>query len=487
MEYTLNRRHRQWKKQIQDYINEWYLLAFLLTGDRVTAEQLLNMAVDQVKDKWSYRHFERLWAKPVIKEYIKFSRNNECNDKYLDFSTLLNRIGLLEGNARVAFLLKYYYGFSYKKIARNLHISERKAKIIIYDAFLLWTNNGKLIPIEQVEAAINKDINLAKNFLLDSFRFEKKNQYIETRLKGKRKALFLIFTIVVLFAGGSINQKTLGKTRVSLGPDVYKIYKEGGVFQLGREIQQKGYTDIYAYPEEENNILYVQFSTAESLENKEEVTMFIESYLKERDLDYEIRYEEMNQVIEAEQTDEQTAESKQLEMEQEIYELLTSNTYYYMQNYVSDSSGESREILLSESIPKEEETMIKEEIKNIMKKFDSEWNFSFGKVDAEVVEMEKAMWNIVPALLEAYMFGGDKYKVYDVYPTYEDEQLKFDIYTELAFTTDEDRSKNIETAKELKRSIQFFFQHEDIQKLFNHAPYVIKIYGNNRKEVEFDI
>ncbi|MEI2368426.1 hypothetical protein [Niallia circulans] len=257
------------------------------------------------------------------------------------------------------------------------------------------------------------------------------------------------------------------------------------MLQLGREIQQKGYTDIYTNPERETNILYVQFSTAESLEKKEEVTMFIESYLKDRDLDYEIKYEEMNQLneVELEQTDEQKAENKQMEMEQEIFELLASNTYYYKQTY---SSGESTEILLSESIPKEEEAMIKEEIKNIMKKFDSEWNFSIGKVSADVVKIEKAMWDIAPALLEAYIFKEEKYKVYDVYPTYEDEQLKFDIFTELAFTTDEDRAKNIETAKELKRSIQIFFQHEDIQKLFNHAPYIIKIYGDNRKEVELD-
>lgn len=485
MEHILNRRHRQWKKYIQAYINEWYLLAFLLTGNRALAEQLLNRAVDQVKGKWSFHHFERLWAKPIIKEYIKYNRTNQFYEKFLDFSTLLNRLGLLEVNARVAFLLKYYYGFSYKKIARNLHISERKVKVIIYDAILVWTNNGKLIPIEQVEAVIKEDIKLVNKNLLDSFRFEEKNQYIESSINGKRKTLLLILMIFILLANGSINQKTLGKTRVSLGPDIYKIYKEGGVLQLGREIQQKGYTDIYTNPERETNILYVQFSTAESLEKKEEVTMFIESYLKDRDLDYEIKYEEMNQLneVELEQTDEQKAENKQMEMEQEIFELLASNTYHYKQTY---SSGESTEILLSESIPKEEEAMIKEEIKNIMKKFDSEWNFSIGKVSADVVKIEKAMWDIAPALLEAYIFKEEKYKVYDVYPTYEDEQLKFDIFTELAFTTDEDRAKNIETAKELKRSIQIFFQHEDIQKLFNHAPYIIKIYGDNRKEVELD-
>lgn len=115
MEHTLNRRHRQWKKYIQAYINEWYLLAFLLTGNRALAEQLLNRAVDQVKGKWSFHHFERLWAKPIIKEYIKYNRTNQFYEKFLDFSTLLNRLGLLEVNARVAFLLKYYYGFSYKK------------------------------------------------------------------------------------------------------------------------------------------------------------------------------------------------------------------------------------------------------------------------------------------------------------------------------------------------------------------------------------
>lgn len=143
-------------------------------------------------------------------------------------------------------------------------------------------------------------------------------------------------------------------------------------------------------------------------------------------------------------------------------------------------------MIFSESITEEEETNLKEEIKNIIKKYDLEWDFSFGKVDSGVVEMERAMWDIVRALLEAYMFGEQKYQVYDVYPTYEDDQLKIEIYTELAYATEEDRAKNVDTVKELNRSLHFFLQHEDIQSQFNYVPYEIKIYDINRKEIEFD-
>ncbi|WP_400247702.1 sigma factor-like helix-turn-helix DNA-binding protein [Niallia sp. JL1B1071] len=404
----------------------------------------------------------------------------------MDSSILLTRLGLLDEQARLAFLLKYYYGFSYKKIAQYLPISERKAKQVIYSSLIIYTNNGKLVPIHHIEDVIKKEVSLLKSSLQLNQVTEKKTLHIETSKRSWRKSPVIILTLLVLFAGGSINQETLGKTRVSLGPDVYKIYKEGGVLQLGREIQQKGYTDIYTYPEIENNTLYVQFVTPESLENKEEVTVLIDSYLKERDLVYEIKYEEVNQVVDVELTEEQKAANKQMEMEQEIFEFVTSTPYYYMQSFGSDPSGDSTEIILSESIPEEEETKLKDGIKNIIKKYDLEWNFSIGKVGADVVQMENAIWGILPALGEAYMFGGKKYKVYDVYPTYEDNQLKFDIYTELAFTTEEDMAKNMETAKELKRSLQLFLKHEDIQSQFNYVSYVIKIYGDNRKEVEFD-
>jgi hypothetical protein len=458
---------------------------FLLTGDEGLTEQLLDRTIDQVKDKRSILSSERLYLKPIIKEYLKYHRNKEIIYKCLDSSILLTRLGLLDEQARVAFLLKYYYGFSYKKIAQYLPISERKVKQIIYSSLIICTNNGKLVPIDYIEDVIKKDVSLLKSTLQVSLAIDKK-KYIETRTNNRRKTPVIILTLLILFAGGSINQETLGKTRVSLGPDVYKIYKEGGVLQLGREIQQKGYTDIYTYPEIESNTLYVQFVTPESLENKEEVTVLIDSYLKERDLVYEIKYEEVNQVVDVELTEEQKAANKQMEMEQEIFEFVTSTPYYYMQSYGSDPSGESTEIILSESIPEEEETKLKDGIKNIIKKYELEWNFSIGKVGADVVQMENAIWDILPALGEAYMFGGKKYKVYDVYPTYEDNQLKIDIYTELAFTTEEDKAKNMETAKELKRSLQFFLEHEDIQSQFNSVSYVIKIYGDNRKEVEFD-
>ena len=487
-EHILNMRPRQWKQQIiiQDNIDEWYLLAILLTGDSGLAERLLDRTLDQVRDTWYFPSRERFSLKPIIKEYRKYHRNNDINYKPIDSSVLLTRLGLLDEQARVAFLLKYYYGFSYKKIAQYLPISVRRTKQIIYASLILWTNNGKLVPIHDIEDVIKKDISLLKSMLPANQVLEKKYLYIETSTNSRRKKPVILFILLILFVGGSINQEIIGKTRVSLGPDVYKVYKEGGVLQIGNVIQEKGYTDIYTYPDVENNTLYVQLATPESIENKEEVTSIIESYLKERDMDYQLRYEEINQVVDVELTEEQKAENKRMDMEQEIFELVTSTPYYYTQSYISDQNGESRQLIFSESITEEEETNLNEEIKNIIKKYDLEWNFSFGKVDAGVVEMERAMWDIIPALLEAYMFGEQKYQVYDVYPTYEDDQLKIEIYTELAYATEEDRAKNLDTVNELNRSLHFFLQHEDIQSQFNYVPYEIKIYDINRKEIEFD-
>ncbi|WP_312097195.1 hypothetical protein [Niallia sp.] len=315
---------------------------------------------------------------------------------------------------------------------------------------------------------------------------EKKNQHTDKKTKSRRKTSVIIVTLLILLAGGSINQETLGKTRVSLGPDVYKYYKEGGVFQLDKEIQEKGFLDIYAYPEDATNTLIVQFYTPESLDNKKEVTELIEAYLKERDLHYEIKYEVINQVVEVEQTEEQKAAKRVIEMQQEIFQLVSGSPYYYMQNFISEESGESTEILLSDSISEEEEQNLKNEIKNIINKYDLEWDFSIGKVEADVVEMEKAIWNIYPALAEAYIYSENNYNVYDMYPTYVDGVLEFNVYTELSLSTDEQVAKKEELIKELKRSLRIFLQHEDIQNLLNQVPYIIKVYGKDGNEIHLE-
>jgi len=123
-------RGKQWKRQrnIQEYIEEWYVLAFLLTGDKVVTERLLERTMVQVKDKLFFVSFDRHFLKQLIKEYTKYYRNNDIIYTSIDTSILLSRLGLLDEPARIAFLLKYVYGFSYKKIAQVLLTSERKVK-----------------------------------------------------------------------------------------------------------------------------------------------------------------------------------------------------------------------------------------------------------------------------------------------------------------------------------------------------------------------
>lgn len=439
-----------------------------------------------MRDKWSFPSSARFYLKPIIKEYLKYYRNKEIIYKSLDSSILLTRLGLLDEQARLAFLLKYYYGFSYKKIAQYLPISERKAKQVIYSSLIIYTNNGKLVPIHHIEDVIKKEVSILKSSLQLNQVTEKKTLHIETSKRSWRKSPVILLTLLVLFAGGSINQETLGKTRVSLGPDVYKYYKQGGIFQLNEEIQQKGYPDIYTYPDVGTDTLNLQFYTPESLENKEEVTALIEAYLKERDLDYVIEYEEITQEIEVEQTEEQNVADKQMEMEQEIFQLVTAKPYYYMQSYTSDQSGESTELILSDKVTEEEKMNLKGEIETIISKYNLEWNFSFGSVEAEVVEMEKAIWEIYPALAEAYVFSKNNYKIYDIFPSYVDGVLEISVYTEISLSTDEEIAKNQDLLNELKRSLRFFLHYEDIQELLHHVPYVMKVFGKNGNEIQLD-
>lgn len=61
--------------------------------------------------------------------------------------------------------------------------------------------------------------------------------------------------------------------------------------------------------------------------------------------------------------------------------------------------------------------------------------------------------------------------------------MEFNVYTELSLTTEKDADETEEIIKELRRSLQFFLEHEDIQDLMNNVPYVIKIHGENREEI----
>ncbi|EOR21575.1 hypothetical protein A499_22457 [Niallia nealsonii AAU1] len=235
-------------------------------------------------------------------------------------------------------------------------------------------------------------------------------------------------------------------------------------------------------PDSETKTIEVYFPTPERLGEKEEVAALIESYLENRDLEYQLEFQVLDQ-LEVELTDEQKDANKVMEMEQEIFELVSENPYYYMQRGTSEQSGESTEILLPEEISVEEEEILKEEIENIIHKHNLEWNFSFGKVSADVVDMERAKWDIYLAIIEAFFFGENKYKLYDVYSEYINGVMEFNVYTELSLTTEKDADETEEIIKELRRSLQFFLEHEDIQDLMNNVPYVIKIHGENREEI----
>ena len=478
----IRRKHLSKRNNLNADIEEWYLLGFLLTGDKVLTDRLITRTVNQVKDKFISIRLDHFVLKPLIKEYKKYYRNHDIIYQPIDASPLLNRLGLLNEQARIAFLLKYYYDYSYKKIANHLGISERKAKTVIYDGLTIWTNNGKFVSVNNIDGVLKKEILLIKSKWIENVTPDNRNQVLVMGTKGRHKLPGLLLILLILVAGGSINQEILSKTRVSLGPDIYKYFKEGGVLQINQDIKDKGFGDIYTIPDSETKTIEVYFPTPERLGEKEEVAALIESYLENRDLEYQLEFQVLDQ-LEVELTDEQKDANKVMEMEQEIFELVSENPYYYMQRGTSEQSGESTEILLSEEISVEEEEILKEEIENIIHKHNLEWNFSFGKVSADVVDMERAKWDIYLAIIEAFFFGENKYKLYDVYSEYINGVMEFNVYTELSLTTEKDADETEEIIKELRRSLQFFLEHEDIQDLMNNVPYVIKIHGENREEI----
>ena len=102
--------------------------------------------------------------------------------------------------------------------------------------------------------------------------------------RNRKKRLFLSVVVLLLsLLGGTLNIRTIQDTRLSLGPDIYQLYKEGGIFQLQEDFLNSGYEELYVDVNFESEHLELYAYSLELLNKKEEILQFVNQFLEKRD------------------------------------------------------------------------------------------------------------------------------------------------------------------------------------------------------------
>jgi hypothetical protein len=348
-------------------------------------------------------------------------------------------------------------------------LSERTIRSSILNSLPIWTDSGKQINLEQLEGCVQKEASLIKRQEEDRL-FGKMDANRNIVAKNSKKRKRIVYPAVVLFfllLGGTINQGTIEETRANAGPDIVKLYQDGGLFSITEKLQEEGYTELSTSPSYMEKIIYLYTRDYETSLKKDKIVDFVKKYLKEREINYEISF------IYSAMQESENIENK---MNREIVDLLSASTNDYI---LSGSQENSVEFSIPDSLTAEEERNLESSIKEVYKKYNSPMKFSFAKFDSKKHDLETKWWNIAKYILEAFSLK-EEYVLRNFSVEYKNNRMEMDIY--IYYTEEEQKEKFI--AKEMKRSINKFLQKEEIQEKIKGDSYLIRIFDKNEQEIK---
>jgi len=488
-ERRLDKKKDLWIKR---NLEKWNLFSYLLIGDKHEASILVKNTVQTIKDRWIFFPKTQSSIKPLLKAYRKFIYKDHTY--YIHKETpLLNQLSKLHKEDRVVLLLKYVMDLSDKEIKKVTRKSERKIKGRIYRSIIIWTEQEKLTSLKDLRETVAKELSVVT--LQNDTRVNIESVVTQANIirkgKVKRRLFVSVLILCLFFLGGTLNEKTIQVTRLGAGPDIYQIYKNGGVYELQNELSEQGYKDAYIDPNYDDHSIAVYTYTSKEDERKEEILAFVEDYLKKKELDYSIQYEFFNDVevdAEVEEADESLSEEEKLmyrenDMMTEIYEVIQKRTTLYGVYY----EEEGLKFTIVDNFSSEEEKMLVKEIKDTMKKYDLLQSFGFQKISSKKVKIEENCWPLYHPIAEAFQ-KKEKYGFENIVFTYEDAEdvLEVEIYTSMYHMKDEGNEENKKMAKEMKRSMAYFLSQPKISKIIQNVPFQIKVFDVTGEEVELN-
>ena len=486
-ERRLEKKKNSW---IAEHLEEWYFFSILLVGDRNHANKLVEKTVHTIKNKFIFFPSNKNAIKPLIKEFRKYDQNDKVTYQIHEKTPLLNNLTKVKEEDRMVLLLKYVYKHSYNEVGSLTRMSDRKIKEKIYRSISVWTDNGKMAKLQDIERVLANEISVIP-LSNDSNPYmnkvvNKANQ--EIKVSKKRRLIFSGIVLCLLFIGGTLNENTIQATRLSLGPDIYKLYKDGGAYQLESELYKNGYKNVYVNTDFNGNYIELYSYSQEEKEHKEEIIAFAQNYLEDRNLDYTIGFElfteeyedSSEEEMEVELTEGEKQMEKEIEMDDEIYHFLQENTTFYGASWDENNDVE---YTIVDNVSDEDEQKLVQGLKEIMQKYDIERNFSFLKIPTKKVEIEENFWQLSSSIREAF-YQNEKFGFQDVSAYFEEERLEIIVYTTLSpFSTDENNTENQIVAKEIKRSLDYFLSHKEIKELIQNAPYEITVIDQTGSEI----
>lgn len=483
----MNHRLANKEKWISDHVEEWYLYSLILLGNQTDAKKLVEETVHRVKNTVLFSSATSSF-KPFVKAYKKYNSTIQNNFFIHEKTPLLNNLLKVKKEYRIILVLTYINKLSTYEIKKLTKLSIRKINEVIYHSIPIWTNKEKLAKLSELETVVAYELSM----LSEEHAFKPNTQKVVTNFKKekkearKRRIIFSVAIILLFVVGGSINKETIQATRLGSAPDIYAIYKNGGVFQLQEELFKTGYTNFYIEPYFESGRMVLNIDSEETMEQSEEISDFAKEYFEERNLDYTIQIVQIPsdsyEYVEAEEvelTEEEEAWEKENRMMNDISDLINSMT-----SFDGVSWDENKMFFtIIDNITPENEAQLKSGIQRIMQEYGLLREFTFEKIPAKKIELQTAFMKLAPSITEAfYREGKFEFQYIDAY--YENEKLLISIYTSLYMPENEEKKEVQQKVKDLKRALTFFLSHKDISEIIQKVPYEIKVYDQIGYELE---
>lgn len=231
-------------------------MAYFLTGNKNKAYFLMEKALSKTKFTYEQRQFED-YVKTLYKLWRKFEKYNKETWKEDSHFLLLN-LPKLSAEERMIILLRYGKNFPINKIAEIMHMSVHKVRNSLITALPIWTDSKRFSSIEIYRETFQKCWSQVEVDESKLSSIGNGSDYKPSKSNRNKWIALSFFISFVFVAEGTVDAVFIKKTKVSAGPDIVQLFKEGTIeTEINKKLEKHGFYNFYPSAYHEEKVIYI--------------------------------------------------------------------------------------------------------------------------------------------------------------------------------------------------------------------------------------
>ncbi|PKG23907.1 sigma factor-like helix-turn-helix DNA-binding protein [Niallia nealsonii] len=447
---------------------EVYLIAYFLTGNKEKAYFLTEKVLLKKKFTYQQKQFED-YVKNLYKLWRKFEEHDKKTGKDDNHFLLLNLPKLSE-EEQMIILLRYGKNFPIDKIAKILHMSVRKVRTCLITTLSIWRDSKRFSSLETYREAFQKCWGQVEVDELKLSSIEDGSNHKTS--KGNRKKWIAVpfFISFIFITGGTVDAALIKKTKVSAGPDIIKLFKEGTIeSEINKKLEKQGFYNFYLSVYHEEKVIYMYLDKKRNTNENKKMLAIVNTVLKERKAEYNVVLDYFD-TVETEDTDSKITEKE--ENEHQMMEEASDLRVRQVSIFSVDMEEEKWTLWVPNDFSGKEKVDLLEKMEQIQKKYKDKRKISFHYYNEKKIESEARWSQLLPYITEALELN-ENYHFRNVELRYKHGVMEVAIYTDLL----KENKKSKETAQEMERGVRKFIESKELADITKQDKYQLKITG----------